>query len=825
MTELELRNKIAKLEKNVLIVDDAEVLAVIKKNLKDLKEKLAALQGSTPSTASSGGSSELEKLYAQRETFTKGLSSDDPLVAEASKRSLRKVNARIAELEGASPAPAPSPAPARRGRMPKAEQPEIPVTPARRGRPAKSETPTPAPARRGRPAKSETPAGEKPKIKRGRKPKAPSETPAKTTARRGRPALPQGARSQEVSIESITKLAGAVIDFCVENGIENPTLADVHGILSILDKGKVLKYAKGGKISRSGKYLSKWQIKQILTDGGMKIGSDEILSGVWLKKKDSGVAQMRMGGEVGYFVIDDDILDSGKSVMLGNRRISAKNKKFQGVFQGKMVGGVMKVYDYDDEMWKAVNPNEWQQAYAEGGGVGDTFSMSKMIMDNGKFIEMVIAENVSVAEFEKLFSDKGYEKRFDVTLVGFHFANPNGDTYQLIPRFHKRGEIISYAKGGGVGRFKVGVFNEQQLRNQEDKKAVEKAKKETGLKYVDTKIVKKGGKMFMEVYLISDEDYISSNKFAEGGGVGGNTITDLKDFDPNTTEIIDGDANFGMFPNITDLGVLSEIRGDADFFDSQVEDLGNLQIIRGDANFTDSILEGLGELHTIGGRAEFANSQIRYFRRLRTIGGNANFQDSQVEDLGTLQEIGGNVSFGFSQVENLGDLVLIGGFAEFTDSEVQDLGNLQFIGEDADFSHSQVRYLGNLEKIGGTAYFNDSQIRSLGNLQTIGGDVFWGERTDLQNEWEMPQGNRMASGGGVENFTLADYKENEETNNHSENALMLVKMYGTQDEIFEVERLIKKGEREGGFSMVDYRRMYEISNKYYKHLVEASKRK
>ena len=37
---------------------------------------------------------------------------------------------------------------------------------------------------------------------------------------------------------------------------------------------------------------------------------------------------------------------------------------------GKMVGGVMKVYDYDDEMWKVVNSDEWQQAYAEGGGVG-----------------------------------------------------------------------------------------------------------------------------------------------------------------------------------------------------------------------------------------------------------------------------------------------------------------------------------------------------------------------------------------------------------------------------------------------------------------------
>jgi hypothetical protein len=102
----------------------------------------------------------------------------------------------------------------------------------------------------------------------------------------------------------------------------------------------------------------------------MKVGQNELISGVWLEKKGKDVAQMRMGGEVGYFVIDDDILDSGKSVMLGTRRISAKNKKFQGVFMGKMVGGVMKVYDYDDEMWKVVNSDEWQQAYAEGGGVG-----------------------------------------------------------------------------------------------------------------------------------------------------------------------------------------------------------------------------------------------------------------------------------------------------------------------------------------------------------------------------------------------------------------------------------------------------------------------
>ena len=67
------------------------------------------------------------------------------------------------------------------------------------------------------------------------------------------------------------------------------------------------------------------------------------------------------------------------------------------------------------------------------------------------------------------------------------------------------------------GRIKVGTFNEAQLKNKEDKKAVEKAQKETGLKYVDTKIIKKGGKMFMEVYLIPTDEYLKSSKFANGG--------------------------------------------------------------------------------------------------------------------------------------------------------------------------------------------------------------------------------------------------------------------------------------------------------------------
>ncbi len=61
-------------------------------------------------------------------------------------------------------------------------------------------------------------------------------------------------------------------------------------------------------------------------------------------------------------------------------------------------------------------------------------------------------------------------------------------------------------------KVKVGSFNEEQLRKQEDKVATEKAMKETGLKYTDTKIVKRQGRMFLEVYLITNEEYYNSTK-------------------------------------------------------------------------------------------------------------------------------------------------------------------------------------------------------------------------------------------------------------------------------------------------------------------------
>jgi len=61
-------------------------------------------------------------------------------------------------------------------------------------------------------------------------------------------------------------------------------------------------------------------------------------------------------------------------------------------------------------------------------------------------------------------------------------------------------------------KIKVGTFSEEQLINGEDKVAYEKAKIESGFNYTETKLVKKRGILYLEIYLISNEEYYNSSK-------------------------------------------------------------------------------------------------------------------------------------------------------------------------------------------------------------------------------------------------------------------------------------------------------------------------
>ncbi|MDR2233996.1 MAG: hypothetical protein LBE56_12865 [Tannerella sp.] len=83
--------------------------------------------------------------------------------------------------------------------------------------------------------------------------------------------------------------------------------------------------------------------------------------------------------------------------------------------------------------------------------------------------------------------------------------------------------------------------------------------------------------------------------------------------------------------------------------------------------------------------ANFSNSQITSLGNLQRIGGNAYFRNSQVTDLGNLKRIGGDAYFTSSQVTDLGNLQSIEGDAYFRNSQVTDLGNLKRIGRDAYF--------------------------------------------------------------------------------------------------------------------------------------------
>lgn len=59
----------------------------------------------------------------------------------------------------------------------------------------------------------------------------------------------------------------------------------------------------------------------------------------------------------------------------------------------------------------------------------------------------------------------------------------------------------------------VGDFNELQLTAGEDKLAVEKKKKETGLEYVSTKIVKIKGETHLRIWVESIDDFKKEKLF------------------------------------------------------------------------------------------------------------------------------------------------------------------------------------------------------------------------------------------------------------------------------------------------------------------------
>ena len=106
------------------------------------------------------------------------------------------------------------------------------------------------------------------------------------------------------------------------------------------------------------------------------------------------------------------------------------------------------------------------------------------------------------------------------------------------------------------------------------------------------------------------------------------------------------------------------------------------------------------------------------------------------------------------------------------------------------------------------------------------------EGIDINDAWtnvgiqDKTFGNNEYGSGVYESkaseFSLKDYRENEEYNEHSENALQLVKKFGTPEEIKEMEEIVARHEQEGSINSADYNRRYEISQKYFPMLTNES---
>ena len=250
-------------------------------------------------------------------------------------------------------------------------------------------------------------------------------------------------------------------------------------------------------------------------------------------------------------------------------------------------------------------------------------------------------------------------------------------------------------------------------------------------------------------------------------------------------------------PNLfkfSDLGIdenkmfksIEKIEKNAIFSFSNLSDLGKLTHIGGDAIFSDSKLTSLCNLKNVSGMAKFSNSDIIDLGDLEYIGGNAIFSDSMCKDLFKLREIGGNADFRGSNVETLSNLAFIRGDAIFLNSTLKDIANLQLIGGNADFSGCHLKNLGKLSKINGNAYFTLSSIESLSNLESIG------EEADFTNATIKDFGFLKHIGGSVD-FSCA-----------SINSLNLLEFIGG-DASFLRSKIFDLGELKSILGNVDFR--------------------
>lgn len=275
-------------------------------------------------------------------------------------------------------------------------------------------------------------------------------------------------------VSTSTTARGGTKEEAIENARKSLKLGDEKVIaVAEINKKNGVPFADGGMMAKGGEVetaLSKLKkfgakVEQVGEKGKKK----------WYVYNDGqwGLAE----DEEGFYASDDDLIEmaeeyagemaKGGYIQDGDDVKMAFNKKT-----------VLEIYESDDS--ELDNPVE-------------------EIFNEGEVFEVIIF-GIDKYKYDVQFGDGSvaFIRKEDVNVI-----EVNEEKYE------DGGEM---AKGGKV---LVGRFDEKQLRNGEDKKAIEKKMKETGLKYIDSRIIKKNGKPhIMEVYLYAD-----GGMMAKGGKV------------------------------------------------------------------------------------------------------------------------------------------------------------------------------------------------------------------------------------------------------------------------------------------------------------------
>lgn len=220
----------------------------------------------------------------------------------------------------------------------------------------------------------------------------------------------------------------------------------------------------------------------------------------------------------------------------------------------------------------------------------------------------------------------------------------------------------------------------------------------------------------------------------------------------------------------TDLPALQRVGGNFNINSSRVKIFPQLNFIGGTANFGNNFTTTTQNIERILGDLYLVNSRLKEFTNLTYVKGNIDLKGSLIESLGSIERTDGNIDLSEpNKLKSLGKLEFIGGYFNASGGDITDMGNVKQIIKFANFGSSKIQSLGNLESVGGSLFLKNSVVNNLGNLIFVGRKIDFGNRADLQAQWNQRTGQNEN-----QNFAVGGAIESQKTGNNATLSISLL---------------------------------------------------